>query len=99
MIPNFGGHLFLFMIRTQIFSAFFACLLLNAGLKCNKANKDSSKKLTATYSCNFYINKNDENYEYYFTSSDKPKKRIYISRNAQKAFWDSCLLVLQEEKN
>ena len=63
---------------------------------CNgNLKKDGSKHLT----CNVYLKKNGDKYEYFFVPGNKPRERIYISMNAQKGFWDSCIVALKENES
>jgi hypothetical protein len=74
---------------------FTQTLLVSCGLLSNRNGNfkgDESKHLT----CNVYLVKNEDNYQYFFIPENKPRKRIYISMNAQKGFWDSCIVALKE---
>ena len=83
------------MLKHLFVSLFFGGLILVSGnllTTCNNLKKDESKLLT----CNVYIRKSGESFEYFFVPENRPRQRIYISRNAQKVDWDNCEVILKE---
>ena len=62
---------------------------------CDSLNNNGSKLLT----CNVFFKEADKAFDFYLVPANNLKKRITISHEAQKIYWDICTIIIQESND